>query len=265
MKFDLKLKAKDNSGNRMRVKSTIMMRDTKITKISIMRMAITMSMDMMITITQMATTMNLNITKKKFIISTEIINLKDTREAEATRWDKLFQGFKINMEAFSSLEKLTTSVKKVRSIVIEIIIKEFLIIRVHSRMKMELKKLRKEKFFIIISKKIIKNLKRKIFKILKKKIKILLWFKKKLRNIIQFLNQVPLIFDHQFSLKISKKGQLFLKKKKQIIKTQLRLNLLNFKTSSNLKRSIFNLNLIVFLNLKFLLKSKRLLKSTNWK
>ena len=84
-KFDLKLKAKDKTGNRMRVKSTIMMRDTKITKISIMRMAITMNMDMMITITPMATTMNLNITRKKFIISTEIINQKDTREVEATR------------------------------------------------------------------------------------------------------------------------------------------------------------------------------------
>jgi hypothetical protein len=91
---------------------------------------------------------------------TEIISLRDTREelAEATRRILMFQDIQIIMEAIRSLQGLSTIFSKVQSIMIEIIIKKFLIIKVHSEKKRKLKMLKKEKFLMIISKKITRNL-----------------------------------------------------------------------------------------------------------
>jgi hypothetical protein len=160
-KQELKLKAAEKCGNLVRMKSTIMMRHTmKTTMISIMMMAIIMTMDIMITITQIATTIPLTTITKRFIILTEIISLRDTREelVEATRRILMFQDIQIIMEAIRSLQGLSTIFNKVQSIMIEIIIKKFLIIKVHSEKKKKLKMLKKEKFLMIISKKITKNL-----------------------------------------------------------------------------------------------------------
>jgi hypothetical protein len=160
-KQELKLKAAEKCGNLVRMKSTIMMRHTmKTTMISIMMMAIIMTMDIMITITQIATTIPLTTITKRFIILTEIISLRDTREelAEATRRILMFQDIQIIMEAIRSLQGLSTIFNKVQSIMIEIIIKKFLIIKVHSEKKRKLKMLKKEKFLMIISKKITRNL-----------------------------------------------------------------------------------------------------------
>ena len=155
------MKAAEKCGNLVRMKSTIMMRHTmKTTMISIMMMAIIMTMDIMITITQIATTIPLTTITKRFIILTEIISLRDTREelAEATRRILMFQDIQIIMEAIRSLQGLSTIFNKVQSIMIEIIIKKFLIIKVHSEKKRKLKMLKKEKFLMIISKKITRNL-----------------------------------------------------------------------------------------------------------
>ena len=160
-KQELKLKAAEKCGNLVRMKSTIMMRHTmKTTMISIMMMAIIMTMDIMITITQIATTIPLTTITKRFIILTEIISLRDTREelVEATRRILMFQDIQIIMEAIRSLQGLSTIFNKVQSIMIEIIIKKFLIIKVHSEKKRKLKMLKKEKFLMIISKKITRNL-----------------------------------------------------------------------------------------------------------
>ena len=145
----------------MKMKSTIMMKITMIiTMISIMMMATTMATDIMITITPMVTTIILTITNNRFIILTEIISLRDTREelVEATRRILMFQDIQIIMEAIRSLQGLSTIFNKVQSIMIEIIIKKFLIIKVHSEKKRKLKMLKKEKFLMIISKKITRNL-----------------------------------------------------------------------------------------------------------
>jgi hypothetical protein len=160
-KQELKLKIAEKCGNLVRMKSTIMMRHTmKTTMISIMTMAIIMTMDIMITITQIATTIPLTTITKRFIILTEIISLRDTREelVEATRRILMFQDIQIIMEAIRSLQGLSTIFNKVQSIMIEIIIKKFLIIKVHSEKKRKLKMLKKEKFLMIISKKITRNL-----------------------------------------------------------------------------------------------------------
>ena len=146
-KFEQNFQAKEKYGNSKRMKSTIMMRDTMIIcMISIMKMATTTIMDMMTIIMKMNTIMNLTITKQKFIILTEIIIQKNTREvqAEATHLDQTFLDFKIIMGVINNLDGLTTRIKQVQSLMIEIIIKRILIIRVYFGRIMELKNLRKE-------------------------------------------------------------------------------------------------------------------------
>jgi len=137
----LKKIVKEKCGKLMKMKSTIMMKITMIiTMISIMMMATTMATDIMITITPMVTTIILTITNNRFIILTETINPRDTREGlvEADLKIMMFQDFKIIMLAIRSLKGLTTNIKRVQGIVIEIIIIRFLIIKAHSKKEMML-------------------------------------------------------------------------------------------------------------------------------
>lgn len=93
-KLELKLKVGEKYGSLVKIKSIIMMRNTmKITMINIKMMATTINMDIKITITQIATTIPLLITSKRFIILTGIIRLRDTREeiSEANRRILIFK------------------------------------------------------------------------------------------------------------------------------------------------------------------------------
>ena len=109
------MKEAEKHGNLLRMKSIIMMRHTmKMTMISIMMMATTINMDIKITITQIATTIPLTITSKRFIVLTGIISLRDTREeiAKANRRILMFKDIQINMEAILSLLGLKKIVNK---------------------------------------------------------------------------------------------------------------------------------------------------------